>query len=619
MAVLNFNLLNADQYKAATSEINSHLLIIAPPGSGKTTTLANRVSYLLSTGIPPSQILLLTFTNKAASEIKSRIKSLITADIKNLTIGTFHKLGLKILRKYPFKSNLPYNFKVISGNALGKLVVEVINDFLQENKFSELEGQEGLSEEELNEQIDFIQSTTVSLSDIKYLVGLVSRAKVDKLFMQGLPKAFFRFFCAYNKKLQENSCIDFSDMLYLPYTTLEVYRDILRNYQSLYKYILVDEFQDCNQIQISLLKLIGGKAKITVCGDDDQCIYSWLGISQSIFTDFEAEFKPIKVVLSENYRSTPTIISHFTSLIRFNENRVDKEITTKNPDGPEVHFVECRYPKEEINFLIEKIKELVKNQQAEYKEIAILFRLNRIFQEIFGVLKTAGLPVRKIRKNNFDMNESKVICYLKAGLDQNDNKSLKKILNFPKRKIGKKILKKIQENDVYNSVLANLKVPALNKFFQVMEALKADIDVYTPYEVIQRLLEKLKILAPSLLANSEKYSGVGREGLSYFLSDIGENPGNFITLSNIHQAKGKEWDAVFVIRMNEKVLPLSKSLLEEERRLAYVACSRSRKHLYVSCVKSPGYKMYPSLFVEELQSINFKRKSEYIETKSGSN
>ena len=268
--------LNEDQKAAVVNDLNSNLMIIAPPGSGKTLTLVYRISYLIQQGIDPSNILALTFTNKAASEMRTRVKSLISSDISGLTISTFHQLGLSILRKHSPLVRIAHGFKIVSGKQLLPIIEETMLKFLVEHKFEELKGCENVSEEE-NTEFEELNDSNLNYippGGIKYVTDVISRSKIDKAFTKKLPKPFVELIHLYNSILHDKKMIDFADMLCMPYMLLGVHRTVLAEYQRQYKHILIDEFQDCNNLEIDIIRLIGKYSKITVCGDDDQSIYS---------------------------------------------------------------------------------------------------------------------------------------------------------------------------------------------------------------------------------------------------------------------------------------------------------------------------------------------------------
>lgn len=345
----DFRNLNRNQFQAATEYIEKPLMIIAAPGSGKTLTLTLRIAYLLNLNIHPSKILVLTFTKKAALEMKRRLSTNLPRHVRidDLTVGTFHHFALIVLRSNAGRAKIPYDFSIVSGTKQKKILESALFDFLKKYKEDDLyqENIEPLSEEQLAIMqddliIDFAHdnerrsSLNLRPGAFSYINGVICRAKVDRTVLEKLNRPFQMLFFIYNSKLREAKSIDLGDILYLTTNMLRNSPQVLDNYRRKYDYILVDEFQDTNSMQLELIELIGKHAKVTVCGDDDQAIYGWRGATSRVFDEFRELYPDSeKVILDENYRSTQHIVNLSQGLIINNKKRESKQVYTNNDLG----------------------------------------------------------------------------------------------------------------------------------------------------------------------------------------------------------------------------------------------------------------------------------------------
>lgn len=626
---LAFKLLTPSQFQASTTAPNKSLIILAGPGSGKTLTLTLRIAFFLNSGIPPKNILISTFTRKSSNEMRKRLNSILPAhlDSDSLTLGTFHSCALTLLRANANKAGLSFDFRILSVNKQKKLLSEILQRYLEENDFSQLviKGIKPLSEEQLAGILEEFNNdekgNKLPPGCLNYVYGVICKAKLDKKFLKLLNRSFFKVFDEYNSKLREMKAIDMADILFLLVQILEKFPDVLNSYQERFKYIIVDEFQDTNSIQLDFLKLIGKRSFVTVCGDDDQAIYAWRGATTEVFSEFRNFFGGCEtVVLSQNFRSTKEIVDKCGKLIRNNVSREIKNIDTRNADGCAVEVVVTESIRKEIAY----VRNCIVKMPGEFKDKAVLFRLNRVGNEFLRDFNENGIPVKSRKKQvNFEKTDLNLLSYLKVILDPSDDQSLLKIFNWPKRSLGESSKTRLKNT----SSCRNLTLYQSLEFIVRQNSgknLKGFIDLYTvlsyciqnikslsPFEILRKLTTRYE-LTPclTLLKFSEAFKSSGPEVLKDFIDMVSESDDpNSITLSTIHQAKGQEWDTVFIVRLNEGVLPCTEDI-EEERRLAYVAATRAKNKLILTCSMSSsnGENTVPSRFIDEFFSdFNLKQ------------
>ncbi|OMJ80540.1 hypothetical protein SteCoe_19182 [Stentor coeruleus] len=632
-----FRIANHNQILAATQNLENSSMILASPGSGKTLTLTLRIAYLLNNNTNPKSICAVTFTKKAGDELKKRLGSILPVhfDINELTIGTFHHCALNILRANANKAGLSYDFEIISGKRQRNVVEEVLTQYLKDNSFEDLvlPNIKPLTDEQLQsimEDIgsDDMRNSSVSLpsGSIKYVNSIICSAKINKTFLKSLNRKFFQVFDAYNNKLRSMKAIDLPDILFMTIGMFEKYPEILENYQRRYKYLIVDEFQDTNSIQFDFIRLLGQNSSVTVCGDDDQAIYGWRGATLDIFEDFKKAFKSSNtIILNQNYRSTQNIVKICQSLIEKNPRRESKNVFSSGELGitPQVFISEN--PKKEASLVCKTIKTLVK-EGWNYKDIAILYRLHRVSNEFIMEMEKNSIPVKSKSKSlNFDKKELGLISYLRVISNQNDDEAFMDIFNWPKRSLGDaaktrlKYTASCKSLSLY-SALEYISANFNGKNNKGFKELYNILNHYTflalslnPHDLIVKLSSTLNLGQQfQLLELSEKFSGLGKETLNEFLQSINicQMPNN-VTLSSIHQAKGMEWEIVFVVRINEGILPAGDDI-DEERRLAYVAGTRAKKLLFLtaSMCGSKGENMLPSRFLDEFFDENLKTKTQ---------
>ena len=615
----------------AVKNTEGALLVLAGAGSGKTRVLTFKILHLLVKKLAfPNQILAVTFTNKAALEMKSRVTSLLNYPINTMWLGTFHSLSAKILRQHSEIVNLKSNFVIIDSDDQLKLIKQIC----EREKI------------DLNEQ-----SPKLFLSKIN---GLKNKGIVYDSISSNISKKnpeIEKIYKIYQQELIRLNCVDFGDLILHCIKIFNINKDICVKYQKLFKYILVDEYQDINLVQQKWLEILyNGNKNICCVGDDDQSIYSWRGAEINNLLNFEKNFtKPEIIRLEQNYRSTKNILKCASSLIKKNDGRYGKNLWSDNDTGEKISIRGFWQTKEESIFVSDVIEKLL-HEKKSLKEIAILFRVSahtRSFEERFISL---GLPYKIIGGLRFyERKEIKdVIAYLRLVNNSNDDLAFERIINVPKRGIGKTTIQKIHSvarlekismfeasniiiqdsNNKINNEIRNF-INKVNQWSNLKNKLNH-------IDLIQLILEDSEYLA--FLETEEKKSknpeNLNRldnikefveslkdfENLEGFLEHVSlvmENNINTldptISLMTIHASKGLEFDYIFLAGWEEGVFPSKRSVdelgkigLEEERRLAYVALTRARKKVYITYVNQNRYSYashdfnLPSRFIDEL-------------------
>lgn len=644
--------LNRNQLEAVTQHLDKPLVIFAGPGSGKTRTLTLRVAFLLNSGVDPSNILGITFTRKASDQMKRKLSEFVPRHLRpeEVSIGTFHHVALNILRANAGKARLPFNFSIVSGKAQKKLLESAIVSFMRKYSLNSIlqADIEPLTEEQMtllegNESIDELSILNVNLPKgaFSFINGVLCKAKLNPSVFEEMNFEFKYLFSTYNEQLRKTNSIDLADILYLTVKTLQTNKQVLAKYQEKYKYILVDEFQDTNSIQIEFLKLIGECSKVTVCGDDDQAIYGWRGATSGVFNQFEAHFEDCqKLLLNQNYRSTQHIVNLSQQLISFNLQRTVKNVYTENAWGKKVKLVVASSAHEEIRKVVELLGYYKRKYHLEYRDIAILYRLHKIYPEVHFECTKNSIPIGKKTSAHSKLTQVKevkaILCYLKLCVDTEDDFSLLEVVNYPKRGLGKTTIDKmkqesgLRETSLYQSCVKlsqkgnSSQKKGFKDFVDTVSYFKEQASKYPPAALVSLVAQRLKIerkIFSELEKLAKPYTSL--ESLKDFLDLLNSEQNlsaNLVTLSTIHQAKGLEWKLVFVVRLNEDVLPSNRhgSDAEEERRLTYVACTRSKEILVLSAAQcdSKGEPLTPSRYLEELSTEStstLKRKNQNIE------
>ncbi len=620
---MNLDTLN-EQQKEAVTTVNGPLLVLAGAGSGKTRVLTTRVAYLLEeVGIAPEQILAITFTNKAAKEMKERIIQMLGPIGYQIQISTFHSFGLLILRENYEKLNYAKNFTILDSDDTLTVIKKIMKDM-------------GLDPKEYNPR-----AIKNRISGAKN--ELLSPMEYERFAQTDFEEKVVKIYEKYEQKLKQNDSVDFDDLLMLPIQLFQKFPEILKSYQERFQYILVDEYQDTNEAQYILIKMISAKYRnICVVGDNDQSIYSFRGANYRNILNFEKDYKNPKVImLEENYRSTKTILNAANDVIQNNKQRKDKNLWTNNEDGVKIRYHRALDEKDEANYVMKEIVHLIENH-IKPEDIAILYRTNAQSRNMEDVLLRENIPYKVVGSFYFyNRKEIKdLISYMKLIYNQHDDVSLLRIINSPKRGIGAKTIENLTEKaneqgksifEVINSgkELAfkhmiedliireqNLSLTELVEEILIKSGMKQELVNEKSMEADIRLenLEEFKTITKSFEENN------GIVSLEEFLmeislvSDVEEHKNNnhVVTLMTVHSAKGLEFDYVFLIGMEEGIFPHNNSFmnpedLEEERRLCYVAITRAKKSLWlVNARRRTIYGMEsqnpPSRFIDEIDA-----------------
>ncbi len=574
--------LNEAQKEAAT-HIDGALLILAGAGSGKTKTITTRLAYLLSLGIDPANTLTLTFTNKAAGEMRERALQMIDNSTAHPPLLlTFHKFGLLFLKLYIHLLGRKNTFVIIDGDDQKKILKSISTDL----------------------PLNFV-SKEIS----KYKNSFLSAEDVYALAKDTTYKKLAHIYDRYQKYLLENNLVDFDDLLLLTYTVLNENSDLCEEISSKYQYIMVDEYQDTNEIQLLLLKkLCKTHNNICVVGDDDQSIYGFRGANHKNILNFEKEFNAKVIKLETNYRSTNQILNAANSLISFNKMRYDKKLYSAMGDGKEITLLSNYNEAAESQAIATKIKTLI-DSGTNPRNIAVLYRINALSRSIEDGLRSYGITYKLVGGMRFYEREEikDLISYLRIFVNPSDDYSFKRVVNKPRRGIGKTTIIKLEEAKggksflefIRNDDLAFLSKKAaktLKEFEKTIEFLSK-----LPISELPETIEKTLELSTSYKdedkrRNVEEFYGMMHEkndlNLREFLnelsleSDQDKINDETINVMTIHASKGLEFEYLFVIGMEEGFFPLNEADIEEERRLAYVAITRAKKELTLSYVQS---------------------------------
>ncbi len=636
---MNLSELN-DKQKEAVLYNEGPLLIIAGAGAGKTKTLTTKIAYLIDEkDVSPYSILAITFTNKAAKEMKDRLYSLIGDLAKKLQVSTFHSFGLRLLRENYNTLGYDRNFTIMDADDSLTVVKKILKDMNLDSKIYSPKA---------------IKNTISSCKN-----DLVSPEQYKKYTVSDYEETIYNVYKRYEKKLYDNNAVDFDDLLILPIKLFEEHPDILSKYQELFKYILIDEYQDTNEAQYKLTKMISAKYRnITVVGDDSQSIYSFRGANYKNILNFEKDYKDAKtVLLEENYRSTTTILDAANCVIRNNKDRKDKNLWTSRSKGEKIKYYRAYNERDEAQYVVRNIKELL-DQGISYNEIAILYRTNaqsRIMEE--EMLK-ANLPYRVVGSFYFySRKEIKdLIAYLKLIHNPKDDISLLRVINTPKRGIGLKTLQNLTTKadeegiSLFEAIDSGKELAFKNLIEKLIEVSKdltltELIDKVLNVSGLKEELEAEKTLEAEVrLENLEEFKSItkafeeqeGEISLEEFLLEISlvsdvedyKDDPNRVSLMTVHSVKGLEFSCVFVIGLEEGIFPHINSLmeryeLEEERRLCYVAITRAKDKLFL--INARGRTLFgkdqinpPSRFISEISEDlieNISKEEKQVEVK----
>ncbi|MFR8103601.1 MAG: ATP-dependent helicase [Clostridia bacterium] len=620
---------------------------------GKTKVLTHKIAYLIGEkGVAPWSILAITFTNKAANEMKERVENLVGENAKDIWMGTFHSICVRILRRYIDRIGYDSSFIIFDTSDQRTLIKECLKALAIDDKM--------FTDRSVLSEIS--NAKNEMLEPEQYLVKANGDYRKEKIA---------RIYTMYQKRLKENNAIDFDDIINFTIKILMENPDVLDYYSSKFKYVLVDEYQDTNKAQFTLVTLLASKyGNITVVGDNDQGIYSFRGADISNILNFERDFPGTKIIkLEQNYRCTQNILNAANSVIKNNEVKYDKKLWTENEEGnlPEVFCGDNEY--DEASFIVNQINHLRREEYYKYTDFAVLYRMNTQSRAIEDILRREDIPYKIVGGLKFyERKEIKdIIAYLRLIQNTSDNLSLKRIINEPKRGIGKTSLEKVQtlaetQGLSMYEVIKRADEFGLNRvflnsreFIEQIEEIREESKALLVSELIKLILNKTgytkalenenTIEAENRIENLEEFLTVAIEfeeesadnTLSEFLegitlsSDIDgmDEEQDSITLMTLHSAKGLEFPVVFLVGMEEGIFPGYKSIgepkeLEEERRLCYVGITRAKEHLYLTCAKQRtmfGSTTCNSIsrFLKEIPKELLEGYDEYLGDKSQNN
>ncbi len=628
---MNLNLLEKlnDKQREAASQIDGSILILAGAGSGKTRTITYRIAHMIENiGISPYSILAVTFTNKAAKEMRERVEELVGDVAKACTISTFHSFGMRLLRMYGKEVGYNSNFTIYDTDDQKRIVKAI------------LKGQ--------NLSINGVKLTE------RDLVSMISKIKeqiktLDEYSV--MNKQIVEVYDKYNRALLESNAMDFSDILLNTYKLLQK-PEILEKVQNKYKYIMIDEYQDTNNLQYKIIDLIARKSSnLCVVGDENQSIYGFRGANILNILNFENNYNNAKIIkLEENYRSTTTILDAANELIKNNKSSKDKKLWTQNGKGDLIKVLACDNARDEVSRIIEIIKENHQNG-VPYRDMTILYRTNaqsRLFEE--GFLRY-NIPHKVFGGISFySRAEIKdIIAYLSIIVNPQDELNLQRIINVPKRKVGEKGIEKIityaRENNLnllealsHIKEISGLTVVGKEKLLEMYDIIKELKDLSyteTASYIVQTLIDKIKYIdyikenysdAEARIENIDEFKNsilelenvVGELRLNEYLENVSlisatddlEEKSDYVKLMTIHNSKGLEFPIVFLVGFENEIFPGSRAMfeekeMEEERRLCYVALTRAEKKLYLShatirFVYGQDRLSTPSVFLKEI-------------------
>ncbi len=629
--------------REAVMAIDGPVMIIAGAGSGKTRVLTYRIAYLIQKGVYPDNILALTFTNKAANEMKERIKSLIGRKADGLWMGTFHSIFARILRLECEKLGYGRNFSITDtddGLALIKNIMAILN--IPTDTFSPYSIQSTISK---------AKNKLLTPEDFASKSGNIYEARVAEIFKE------------YQIRLKNSNSMDFDDLLLLPIKLFSNYPEVLDKYHRIFKYILVDEYQDTNRAQYVLLKMLAAKSRnLCVVGDDAQSIYSFRGAEIQNIMDYQLDFKDHKLFrLEQNYRSTKKILDAAHCVIKNNRFQIKKKLWTENSEGEDIVLLECMDEKDEGQQIVKNIQFLIKKDKYPLNSFVILYRTNAQSRAIEEALRRSGLPYIIIGGIKFyERKEIKdILAYLKLISNTKNNEALDRIINYPIRGIGETSIVKIKQYAFYNQMSFFEALERIDEINTIQDKVKANCKVFVHLihkyvrlkdemsltELVSSLINELQIIneyklqgtpeALSRIENIQEFlSGVTDfvktrkdASLETFLQEVSllsdidnlENSKNAITLMTVHSSKGLEYPVVFIAGLEENLFPHVNSLesakdIEEERRLFYVAITRAQKRLFLSYARM-RYKYGTTVsqkisrFIDEIEESLIQRSS----------
>ena len=601
--------LNSTQ-KSAVEAVDGPVLIFAGAGSGKTRVLTHKLFYLVDEGIfDPEEILAVTFTNKAAKEMKDRVMKLLKRSELPLSIGTFHSICARILREDIQVLGFSKHFAIYDV----KDQIDLLKVLFEDNDISKTL----ITPNQLRNQISLLKNKIISPDIVERKARTILEKTISKIYAQ------------YQKALKLNDALDFDDLLNFPLEIFKKKPSILNKYQKRWKYILVDEYQDTNRAQFQFLtKLALSHQNICVVGDDDQSIYGWRGAEVSNILDFEKTFSSCRVfTLEKNYRSTQQILNAATAVVMNNDRRENKNLIAANGSGEALGLIETIDEQEEASAIISSIEKEIKLNKRNFNNFSILYRTNAQSRALEESFIRQGIPYNIVGSVRFyERKEVKnVLAYLRLVVNLKDTISLRRIINFPARGIGAKTIDKCVQQSEKDKIefIDVLKKPnkmdirgkqanALHEFYNTIKKYHDLSEKLSASELASSLVEEIGILShlkgspepdakdrfdnvAELLTSIEEFSlREPKASLSRFLEDVSlqtdidhwNDSDNRVTMMTVHSSKGLEFPVVFIAGMDDGLFPLSRSIedkkeLEEERRLFYVALTRAEERVYI--------------------------------------
>lgn len=640
--------LNPEQQEAVKT-IDGPVLVLAGAGTGKTRVITFRIAYMLRNLIAPENILGMTFTNKAAREMKERLAALVPEEqARKVTLGTFHAFCARVLRKDIKALGFTSNFTIADESDQSGIVKQAMAE------------------------LGFAKSENVSGEKILYRISnyknnLIAPSQAKKITENVIEEITAAVYEKYQELLYNQNMLDFDDMLFFVYKIWSEKPEILKRYQELYKYILVDEYQDTNKVQFGMLKLLAGENhNLCVVGDDDQSIYGWRGAEVENIINFPNLFKKTKIIkLEQNYRSTNKILGSANKVIAVNSGRYEKNLWSDQGEGENLKLIESESDEAEAAFVADAVYDIVNSDGLQYKDIAVLYRSNHLSRLLEQSFRKNQIPYKLVGGQEFFKRKEikDAAAYLKILTNQRDDQSLLRILGVPSRGIGDKAITSmriIQEKTFKSfleilsdeSFLKELSSKAASGAGEFSEVVKKHIEIFAQagnlaektinyLEEVGYLNGMIKIYKDrkdaeqrqenvyefinAISSYERKFSGMPYlfEFLeSYSLLDENdrteekENDGNAVTFTTIHAAKGLEYPYVFIIGLEQNIFPHERSLnergIEEELRLFYVALTRAKKYLTMTRAKtrmSKGYNSIqrPSQFLNHLPPENIDK------------
>ena len=645
-----------EQQKEAVLHMNGPLMIIAGAGSGKTKVLTSRIAHLMNSGVDSFNILALTFTNKAAKEMKERVeKTLGNTEARNLYIGTFHSVFARLLRSEASKLGYPQSFTIYDTDDSRSVLKAVINDMGLDDKHYKpniVHNRISSAKNALIGPVEYNSNTMIQQEDARS-----KRPAIGEIYASYVARCF------------KNGAMDFDDLLFKMHELLRDYPEVLHKYQHKFKYLLIDEYQDTNPVQYQIAKLLAAvHENICVVGDDAQSIYSFRGATIENILQFQKDYDDVKLVkLEQNYRSSASILEVANHVIKNNQGQIPKNLWTENEEGEKIKLVRTMTDNEEGKFVADAIQENKLRNHFYNNDFAILYRTNAQSRSFEESLRRTGIPYKIYGGLSFYQRKEikDYIAYLRIIANTKDEEGLKRIINYPARGIGKTTMEKClviagEQNITFYEVLDKAKafgfkagtLTAIEEFVTMIKYFQNQLTKHNAYDVavqvgkhtnivkelfndksteglaryenIQELLNSIKEWTES---PSNEDGEQGDKGLGAYLQQItlitdadnDKNEADSVKLMTVHAAKGLEFACVFVVGLEETLFPSGMSVntreeLEEERRLFYVAVTRAKRHLWLSHANS-RYRFGqlvqndPSRFIEEMPEDKIDKSS----------